>query len=250
FVDPASSFNAAQYVEGANAAIEDILARGRIAIVEGGTMLYVDALTKGFSLTGVPPDPELRSKLERMDLDSLRARLLALDPDPGVDLRNPVRMVRAVEVLEVAGAPLRRLRGRTPPPWRAIHIGLTAPFAVIDARIEKRSGGAEFRPISSLRSTARFRRRSAPGWTSSRWASATPTCQRQAGSSTCSRRLRRIRTTTAIRRTSVWPSCDPQSQVGTGSDSASRSTRRPRSCRPWAPRTGSAMGHWPWPTRS
>ena len=82
FVDPASSFNAAQYVEGAKAAIEDILARGRIAIVEGGTMLYVDALTKGFSLTGVPPDPELRSKLERMDIDSLRARLLELDPDP------------------------------------------------------------------------------------------------------------------------------------------------------------------------
>jgi len=139
FVDPASSFNAAQYVEGAKAAIEDILARGRIAIVEGGTMLYVDALTKGFSLTGVPPDPELRSKLERMDIDSLRARLLELDPDPGVDLHNPVRMVRAVEVLEVAGAPLRRLRGRTPPPWRAIHIGLTAPLAMIDARIEKRS---------------------------------------------------------------------------------------------------------------
>ena len=139
FVDPSSSFNAAQYVEGANAAIEDILARGRVAIVEGGTMLYVDALTKGFSLTGVPPDPELRITLERMDLDSLRARLLALDPDPGVDLRNPVRMVRAVEVLEVAGAPLRRLRGRTPPSWRAIHIGLTAPLAVIDARIEKRS---------------------------------------------------------------------------------------------------------------
>ena len=139
FVDPVSSFNVAQYLEGANAAIEDIHERGRTAIVEGGTMLYVDALTKGFSLTGVPPDPELRSELEGMDLDSLRARLLELDPDPGVDLRNPVRMVRAVEVLEMAGAPLRRLRGRTPPPWRAIRIGLTAPLAVIDARIEERS---------------------------------------------------------------------------------------------------------------
>ena len=74
FVDPASSFNAAEYVEGAKAAIEDILARGRMAIVEGGTMLYVDALTKGFSLTGVPPDPELRSKLERMDIEQQQRR--------------------------------------------------------------------------------------------------------------------------------------------------------------------------------
>src|SRR5207244_12162001 len=102
-------------------------------------LLYVASLTTGVSLTRVPPDPGLRITLERMDLDSLRARLLELDPDPGVDLRNPVRMVRAVEVLEVAGAPLRRLRGRTAPPWRAIHIGVTAPLAMIDARIEKRS---------------------------------------------------------------------------------------------------------------
>src|SRR4051794_17304904 len=56
FVDPATTFNAAEYVEGARAAIADIAARGRIPIVEGGTMLYVDALCDGFSLTGVPPN--------------------------------------------------------------------------------------------------------------------------------------------------------------------------------------------------
>src|SRR5207245_10183766 len=53
FVDPATTFNAAEYVEGARAAIGDTTARGRVAIVEGGTMLYVDALCDGFSLTGV-----------------------------------------------------------------------------------------------------------------------------------------------------------------------------------------------------
>src|SRR5712664_4015329 len=44
FVDPAASFNAAQYVEGARASIDDILSRGRTPLVEGGTKLYVDAL--------------------------------------------------------------------------------------------------------------------------------------------------------------------------------------------------------------
>jgi tRNA dimethylallyltransferase len=65
--------------------------------------------------------------------------LLAIDPDPGVDLQNPVRMVRAIEVLHSAGPPLRRLRKRTPPTWTPVRIGLTAEIAVIDARLADRS---------------------------------------------------------------------------------------------------------------
>ena len=86
FIDPADGFNAAQYVQGARAAIAQITARGATAIVEGGTMLYVDALCDGFSLTGVPPNPKLRAELETLDVSALRERLLELDPDPGVEL--------------------------------------------------------------------------------------------------------------------------------------------------------------------
>jgi tRNA dimethylallyltransferase len=139
FVDPASNFNAAEYVEGARKAIADIEARGLQPIVEGGTMLYVDALSDGFSLTGIPPNPELRAELETLDVATLRDRLLALDPDPGVELQNPVRMVRAIEILEAAGPPLRRLRTRTAPSWEPVRIGLTADLAVIDQRLDTRS---------------------------------------------------------------------------------------------------------------
>ena len=139
FIDPAGTFNAAQYVQGARAAIMDVAARGRTPIVEGGTMLYVDALCDGFSLTGVPPNAALRAELEALDISALRERLLSLDPDPGVELQNPVRMVRAIEVLKAAGPPLRRLRTRTPPPWKALRIGLSAPLEVIDRRLEERS---------------------------------------------------------------------------------------------------------------
>jgi tRNA dimethylallyltransferase len=139
FVDPASSFNVAQYVRGARDAIAGIAENGRVPVIEGGTMLYVDALCDGFSLAGVSPDPQLRAELEAMEGPALRERLLALDPDPGVDLQNPVRMIRAIEVLETAGPPLRRLRTRTPPPWEAARIGLTAPLEVVDRRLEERS---------------------------------------------------------------------------------------------------------------
>ena len=139
FVDPATTFNAAQYVEGARAAIGGIIDRGKMPIVEGGTMLYVDALCDGFTLTGIPPDPALRAELERLDATRLRERLLALDADPGVDLRNPVRVIRAIEILEAAGPPLRRLRAHTPPPWTPVRIGLVASLDVIDRRLAERS---------------------------------------------------------------------------------------------------------------
>jgi len=139
FVDPTTGFNAAHYVQGANGAIADITKRGRVPVIEGGTMLYVDALCDGFSLTGVPPDPALRAELAGLDPSALRERLLALDGDPGVDLQNPVRMIRAIEVLHVAGPPLRALRTRKPPAWEAVRIGLTAPIDVIDRRLEARS---------------------------------------------------------------------------------------------------------------
>jgi tRNA dimethylallyltransferase len=139
FVDPSASFNAADYTQRARAAIEDILGRGRTPIVEGGTMLYVDALTEGFSLAGVPPDAELRGQLETLDAEALRDRLNSLDRDSGVDLQNPVRMIRAIEVLVAAGPPLRRHRTREAPDWDVTRIGLTAPLAVIDQRLAERS---------------------------------------------------------------------------------------------------------------
>jgi tRNA dimethylallyltransferase len=139
FVDPAKGFNAAEYVQGAKAAIAEVAERNRVPVVEGGTMLYVDALCDGFSLTGVPPNPELRAQLEMLDPAALRELLLALDADPGVDLQNPVRMIRAIEILQAAGPPLRRLRTRTAPPFDPLRIGLTAPLEVIDRRLDERS---------------------------------------------------------------------------------------------------------------
>ena len=138
-VPPTSGFNAAEWVKGARKAIEEIAARGRVPIVEGGTMLYVDALADGFTLAGVPANPELRNRLEALSTGELAARLAALDPQAEVDFRNRVRLVRAIEVLEALGPPLARLRARRPPAWEAIRVGITAEREVIDRRLAERS---------------------------------------------------------------------------------------------------------------
>jgi len=137
--DPASTYTVFEFVEAANAAIADITARGKLPIVEGGSMLWADALAEGFSLAGVAPRPNRRAELERLPRESLAALLHRLDPEARVDSRNPVRLVRAIEVLEVAGPPLARLRTRRPPSWTPVRIGLTADLATIDRRLAERS---------------------------------------------------------------------------------------------------------------
>jgi tRNA dimethylallyltransferase len=139
--DPRGGFSVFQFVEMARAAVEGIAARDRVAVVEGGSMLWADALLDGFSLAGVAPRPERRASLEKLPVEELAAMLGRLDPDAAatLDVRNPVRLVRAIEVLEVAGPPLARLRRRDPPDWDVARVGLTAPLVVIDARLEARS---------------------------------------------------------------------------------------------------------------
>jgi tRNA dimethylallyltransferase len=137
--DPRATYTVFEFVEAANRAIADIASRGRLPIVEGGSMLWADALAEGFSLAGVPPRPERRAELERLSQAELVRLLRHLDPGALVDERNPVRLVRAIEVLEVAGPPLARLRTRRPPSWRPVRIGLTADLATIDSRLAERS---------------------------------------------------------------------------------------------------------------
>lgn len=137
--DPRGTFSVFQFVEAARRAVEDIAGRGRLAILEGGSMLWADALLDGFSLAGVAPNPERREALSRLPVEELAAMVRRLDPEARVDARNPVRLVRAIEVLEEAGPPLARLRRRDPPPWDVVRIGLLAPFDVIDERLAVRS---------------------------------------------------------------------------------------------------------------
>jgi tRNA dimethylallyltransferase len=137
--DPRETFSVHRFVTAARRAVEGIAGRGRLAILEGGSMLWADALLDGFSLAGVAPQPERRKALSHLPVEELAAMVERLDPDADVDMRNPVRLVRAIEVLEQAGPPLARLRRREPPPWDVGRVGLTAPMDVVDERLARRS---------------------------------------------------------------------------------------------------------------
>jgi tRNA dimethylallyltransferase len=98
--------NAERYRRAATVAIEEINSRGNLAIVVGGSGLYIKALTHG--LAPLPAsDPKLREKLNAMSLDNLRAQLVGLDPEAArkIDIKNRRRLVRALEICLLTGKP-------------------------------------------------------------------------------------------------------------------------------------------------
>ena len=98
--------NAEKYRRAASRAIEEIHSRGKIAIVVGGSGLYINALTHG--LAPLPQaNPKLREKLNAMSSDELCSQLAELDPEATrkIDMKNRRRVVRAVEICLLTGKP-------------------------------------------------------------------------------------------------------------------------------------------------
>jgi tRNA dimethylallyltransferase len=138
--DPGERYDALRYQRDGRAALAQIHARGRVALVVGGTGLYVRALLDGLDLASLPHDPAVRARLESLDPSTLHSRLRAVDPDAAsrVDPRNRRRLVRYLEVATIAGGPVPRVRGVS---VAALRIGLRPPREVLVAAIERRVRG-------------------------------------------------------------------------------------------------------------
>jgi tRNA dimethylallyltransferase len=98
--------NAEKYRRAASRAIDEIQSRGKLAIIVGGSGLYVKALTHG--LARLPEsDQKLREKLNAMSFDELRSQLVHLDPKAArkIDMKNRRRVIRAVEICLLTGKP-------------------------------------------------------------------------------------------------------------------------------------------------
>ncbi len=132
----ADPFDAAAYVRAARAALADIHARGKRALIVGGTGLYVRALTSGLDLTP-PVDPILRSELNFLPLPDLLRRLHAIDPDAAsqIEVANPRRVQRAIEICETSGRPFAEFRS-APVEKPANGILLTRDRTELLARID------------------------------------------------------------------------------------------------------------------
>lgn len=142
--DPDEPFSLATYQELAYAAIEEILARGRAPLLVGGTGQYLAAVLEGWSIPRVAPQPELRAELEReaaeLGAAALHARLAAVDPVAAAQIApaNLRRVIRALEVHAVTGAPISAQQTRQPPPYAIRTIWLTRPRAALYARADAR----------------------------------------------------------------------------------------------------------------
>ena len=141
-IPPTQSFDVAQYLRAARQRIAEIRARGRVPIVTGGTGLYLRALTRGLAdLPGA--DMGLRAELEAQPPADLQRRLAALDPVGAaqIDLQNPRRVIRALEVCLLTGRPFSSFREQwsAPPPGIG-GIVLTLDRETLNARIERRTG--------------------------------------------------------------------------------------------------------------
>ena len=104
-----TAFDVAQYRALAIPRIQEIASRGRTPIVCGGAGMYVRTLTHGLSDTP-PANLAIRAELEREPLETLVARLRALDPASVVDEKNPRRVIRALEVCLASGRPFSSYR--------------------------------------------------------------------------------------------------------------------------------------------
>jgi tRNA dimethylallyltransferase len=146
-VNPDQALTLAEYQRLAYATIDDILARGRLPFLVGGTGQYVHAVVEGWNIPAVAPRPELRAELEAIaqaeGVETLHRRLASLDPVAAgrIDRRNVRRVIRALEVCLVTGRPISELQRKNPPPYRIVQIGVTHSrpelYSRIDARVER-----------------------------------------------------------------------------------------------------------------
>jgi tRNA dimethylallyltransferase len=132
-VDPDAPFSVADFVGHASSVLPGIAERGGLAILVGGTGLYLRAVARGLDVAALPSDPGLRARIEEElledGLEAAAARLRQLAPALAArtDVRNPRRVSRALEIAELAGdIPPPALTGYAGPvKW----LGLTVPDA-------------------------------------------------------------------------------------------------------------------------
>jgi tRNA dimethylallyltransferase len=146
-VSPDQTLSVTEYQQLAYAAMDAILARGRLPFLVGGTGQYIHAVTEGWNIPAVAPQEALRASLlaeaAQGGSAALHERLAALDPLAAtrIDHRNVRRVIRALEVCLVTGHPISELQRKTPPPYRIFQIGVSRPrpdlFARVDARVDR-----------------------------------------------------------------------------------------------------------------
>ena len=144
--EPEEAFSVSRYCEMATPIVEDIISRGKTAIIAGGTGLYMDSLIKGNDFAPFPSTghrQRLEEKLAAVGLDTMLSELAAVDPEAAErSQRNPRRIIRALEVYYETGETITAHNVRTqaiPPRFDPLWIGLDfEPRSELYKRIDLR----------------------------------------------------------------------------------------------------------------
>jgi tRNA dimethylallyltransferase len=140
-LDLTESFHAAQFAQRAHAAVAEIVTRGQVPILCGGTGLYFKAFLEGLG-SSPPGDDALRAELQKHSLAELLIELERRDPATfaSIDRANPRRVIRALEVIRLTGKPFSAQRA----PWSkgenaiSFFYGVDRSPAKLQARIDTR----------------------------------------------------------------------------------------------------------------
>jgi len=135
--DPKRVFSVQQFIIKGEKAIHDILKRGNVPILAGGTGFYLSALLGEVSLPKVEPNKELRALLERLSNKELMKRLKRLDTERAeeIDEHNTPRIIRSIEIAEAIGKTPKNLHKT---PYSILKIGIKTDDSTLRKRINTR----------------------------------------------------------------------------------------------------------------
>lgn len=144
-VAPDELYSLQQYQQGALGAIRDIIRRGKLPILVGGTGMYVDAVVDNWDIPKVRPNERLRATLEadlaREGLPTLVRRLRLIDPKSArkIDKKNHRRVIRALEVALTTGTSFVGQRQKGESQFRVLKIGLYISREELQGRLKRRT---------------------------------------------------------------------------------------------------------------
>jgi len=139
-ISPKKTFTVVGWKEQTEKIIKDILSRGKLPIICGGTGFYIQSIVEGVILPEVLPNKPLRKKLEKNTLEDLQKILAKLDPRrfSNIDIKNRVRLIRAIEIATAIGKVPTPRRAQGKNPYKFLQIGLTLGDNKLKTKIHNR----------------------------------------------------------------------------------------------------------------
>ena len=168
FQNPARQYSVARFGSEAKKIITDVIRRGRLPILCGGTMHWIDAVVYSQTIPNVKPDPKLRAKLEIQSAAALFKQLLKLDSARAktIDRFNKRRLVRALEIVITTGRPVPQIINLKSSILNPLWLGITLPqtdlYKKIDHRLKQRIKQGMIKEIKSLHSNSPLARGDVP----------------------------------------------------------------------------------------